>query len=158
MHSAIYCCMVDETGKWSLFKHNIATRIKNNQTNLVNMKINSPTSPYCMLFSFLCGLSYLVMRSLRMIMCTFYLIQWTFNLIVRSLNLVMWTSHLFIISYFLVTCTYHLIQRSFYLVMLFCHSVKWSLHYWLLSCVLFMRSYYVLFLCSLFACCFYLIL
>ena len=119
MHSAIYCCMIDETGKWSLFRYNIGIKTKNDQTNLVNMKSchcfmcksNASTSLYYVLFSFLYGLSFLVMRSLRMIMCTFCLVEWLFYLIVSSLNLVMRTFDLVIISYFLVMCSYHLISN-----------------------------------------------
>ena len=125
MHSAIYCCMIDETGKWSLFRYNIGIKTKNDQTNLVNMKrrycfmckSNASTSLYCVLFSFLYGLLYLVMRSLRIIMYTFCLVEWLFYLIVSSLNLVMRTSDL-VISFFLVMCSYHFIQRFFYLAIL----------------------------------------
>ena len=112
-------------------------------------KINTLISLYYVLLLFRYGLSYLVMWSLRMIMCTFSLTKWSFNLIVRSLYLVMWTSHLVIISYFLVMCSYHLVQRSFYLIIRSCHFVMCFFNYSLFLCAPFMRCYYVLFLCAL---------
>ena len=106
---------------------------------------------YYVLLLFRYGLSYLLMWSLRMIMCTFCLVEWSYNLIVRSLYLVMCTSHLVIISYFLVMCSYHLLQRCFYLVMRSCHSVMCSFRYVILSfyvlfvCALWVRSFYCIF-------------
>ena len=91
-------------------------------------KINAPISLYYVLLFFRYGLSYLVMRSLKIIMCNFCLVQWSFNFIVRSLYLVMCTSHLVVISYSFVMCSYHLVQCSFYLVMRSCHSVMCSFY------------------------------
>ena len=86
-------------------------------------------------------MSYPECRSLRIIMCTFCLVEWSFNLIVRSLYLVMCISHLIIIPYFLFMCFYHLVQRSFYLVLHSCHSVM---------CFFLIRSFYALLLCATF--------
>ena len=158
MHSAIYCCMIDETRKWSLFRYNIGIKTKNDQTNLVNMKSrhcfmwkrNASTSLHYVLFTFLYGLSYLVMQSLRMIMCTFCLVEWLFYLIVSSLNLVMRTSDLVTISFFLVMGSYHMIQ-CFFIWLCFSDIMLCALY---IICS-FMRSCYALFVFALVMCSLY---
>ena len=83
-------------------------------------KINAPISLYYVLSLFCYKLSYLVMRSLRRIMCAFCLVKWSINLIVlkvnlivHSLYLVMCTSHLVITPYFKVMCSYHWFSTPF---------------------------------------------
>ena len=105
-------------------------------------KINAPISFYYVLFLFRYGLSYLVMWSLRMIMCTFCLVEWSYNLIVRSLYLVMCTSHLVIISYFWL-CALIIWFFLFSYALLSFHYVLFPLS------ALFMRSLYVLFVYAL---------
>ena len=116
-------------------------------------KINAPIPLYYVLFSSRYGLSYLIMWSLRMIMCTFCLVEWSFNLIVRSLYLVTCISHSVHLSFsYNIFFGYVLLSFGsalFYLVMRSCHSVICSFHYSLFLCALIMCSFYALFLCAL---------
>ena len=125
MHSATYCFMIYETGKWSIFMYNIAQ--KNDQINLVNMesrhclvcKINTPISFYYLLFSFGYGLPSLVTWSLRIISWILCFSEWSFNFIVRSLNLVkmsyFWLRALIIwfSALFIVICLYSIGDEPF---------------------------------------------
>ena len=57
----------------------------------------------------------------------------------------------FMCSFHLFMCSFHSVMRSFHLVI---YSFHYSLFLYALCIRFFMRSFYVLFLCALFMCCF----
>ena len=92
-----------------------------------------------------------------MIMCTFCLLEWSFNLIVPSLYLAMCTFHLVKMSYFF---GYVLLSFASGLFLFSCLPLSFRYLLFLLFallCTVCMRSWYVLFLSTLFMCSVYVI-
>ena len=92
-----------------------------------------------------------------MIMCTFCLLEWSFNLVVPSLYLVMSTFHLVKMSYFF---GYVLLSFASGLFLFSCLPLSFRYLLFLLFallCTVCMRSWYVLFLSTLFMCSVYVI-